>query len=127
MRGAAADVTAFGDEHGWPVMVKAVRGGYDGKGVWTVADAAAAASCAAGPPGRALYVEERVALRRELSALVARSPFGQAAAWPVVETVQDDGICVEVIAPAPDLDPDGRARRRTRWRCGSPASWAWSA
>jgi 5-(carboxyamino)imidazole ribonucleotide synthase len=45
-------------------------------------------------------------MRRELSALVARSPFGQGAAWPIVQTVQRDGICVEVIAPAPDLDPD---------------------
>jgi 5-(carboxyamino)imidazole ribonucleotide synthase len=51
-------------------------------------------------------VEERVELRRELSALVARSPFGQGAAWPVVETVQRDGICVLVIAPAPELPDD---------------------
>ncbi len=51
-----------------------------------------------------MLVEERVAMRRELAALVARSPFGQGAAWPVVETVQRDGICVEVIAPAPGLD-----------------------
>ena len=57
---------------------------------------------AAGVP---VLVEERVAMRRELSALVARSPFGQGAAWPVVETVQRDGICVQVIAPAPKL-PD---------------------
>jgi 5-(carboxyamino)imidazole ribonucleotide synthase len=53
--------------------------------------------------GTELIVEERVALRRELAALVARSPFGQVAAYPVVETVQSDGICVEVIAPAPGL------------------------
>ena len=45
-------------------------------------------------------------MRRELAALVARSPFGQGAAWPVVETVQRDGICVEVIAPAPGLDAE---------------------
>jgi 5-(carboxyamino)imidazole ribonucleotide synthase len=51
-------------------------------------------------------VEERVAMRRELSALVARSPFGQGAAWPVVQTVQRNGICVEVVAPAPDLSSD---------------------
>ncbi|MCA9857981.1 MAG: ATP-grasp domain-containing protein, partial [Dehalococcoidia bacterium] len=44
--------------------------------------------------------------RRELSALVARSPTGQAASYPVVETLQVDGICREVIAPAPDLDPE---------------------
>ena len=52
------------------------------------------------------WSRRRVPLRRELSALVARSPFGQGAAWPVVETVQADGICVLVIAPAPDLPED---------------------
>jgi 5-(carboxyamino)imidazole ribonucleotide synthase len=58
-------------------------------------------------------VEERVAMRRELAALVARSPFGQGAAWPVVETVQRDGICVLVIAPAPALPDDvGAAAQR---------------
>ena len=56
--------------------------------------------------GVAVLVEERVAMQRELSALVARSPFGQGAAWPIVETVQRDGICVEVIAPAPGLAPE---------------------
>ena len=50
-------------------------------------------------------VEQAVPMRRELAVLVARSPFGQAAAWPVVETVQRDGQCVEVLAPAPGLDP----------------------
>jgi len=47
-----------------------------------------------------------VPLRRELAAMVARSPWGQLATYPVVETVQRDGICVEVLAPAPRLDPD---------------------
>jgi 5-(carboxyamino)imidazole ribonucleotide synthase len=56
--------------------------------------------------GVPVLVEERVAMRRELAALVARSPFGQGAAWPVVETVQREGICVEVIAPAPRLAHD---------------------
>ena len=71
----------------------------------------AASGCSARPAtaaelvatGTRLIVEERVPLRRELAALVARSPFGQVAAYPVVETVQRDGICVEVIAPAPGL------------------------
>jgi 5-(carboxyamino)imidazole ribonucleotide synthase len=58
--------------------------------------------------GTPLIVEELVALRRELAVVVARSPFGQVAAYPVVETVQRDGICVEVLAPAPDL-PTERA------------------
>ncbi|GGM20078.1 N5-carboxyaminoimidazole ribonucleotide synthase [Micromonospora sonchi] len=103
--GSPADLAAFGDEVGWPVMLKAARGGYDGRGVWPVTDAVAAADLAetllAG--GTKLIVEERVALRRELAVQVARSPFGQVAVYPVVETVQRDGICVEVLAPAPSL------------------------
>ncbi|WP_406037825.1 5-(carboxyamino)imidazole ribonucleotide synthase [Micromonospora sp. NBC_00898] len=100
-----ADLIGFGDEVGWPVVLKAARGGYDGRGVWLVDDAAQAAELGSTllAGGSSLIVEERVALRRELAVQVARSPFGQVAAYPVVETVQRDGICVEVLAPAPDL------------------------
>ena len=98
---ALSDISDFAGKSGWPVVAKATRGGYDGRGVWMLADETAAADLVA--TGTPLIVEERVPLRRELAALVARSPFGQVAAYPVVETVQQDGICVEVIAPAPDL------------------------
>ncbi|MFF3866980.1 5-(carboxyamino)imidazole ribonucleotide synthase [Micromonospora sp. NPDC001898] len=103
-----ADLVAFGEAQGWPVVLKAARGGYDGRGVWLVDDAAQAAELAATllAGGTSLIVEERVALRRELAVQVARSPFGQVAAYPVVETVQVDGICVEVLAPAPGLDEE---------------------
>ncbi|AGL14645.1 phosphoribosylaminoimidazole carboxylase, ATPase subunit [Actinoplanes sp. N902-109] len=102
----AAEVAAARGGTGWPVVAKAVRGGYDGRGVWMLDDAAAAEELVAS--GTPLIVEERVALRRELAALVARSPFGQVAAYPVVETVQQNGICVQVLAPAPEL-PEERA------------------
>jgi len=110
-----AEVAAFGAEHGWPAVLKARRGGYDGRGIWMLDDPLHAApivaeTLAAGTP---LLVEQRVVMRRELAALVARSPFGQGAAWPVVETVQDNGICVEVIAPAPGL-PGARAEAAQR-------------
>ncbi|MEU4714394.1 5-(carboxyamino)imidazole ribonucleotide synthase [Micromonospora purpureochromogenes] len=103
-----ADLVAFGEENGWPVVLKAARGGYDGRGVWMVDDPTQAAELAATllAGGTSLIVEERVALRRELAVQVARSPFGQVAAYPVVETVQRDGICVEVLAPAPDLSEE---------------------
>ena len=29
----------FGGEHGWPVVAKSARGGYDGRGVWVLPDA----------------------------------------------------------------------------------------
>ena len=102
---ADAALTEFaGEVGGFPVVGKATTGGYDGRGVWvwdSVADATSVLDA-----GVDLIVEERVRLRRELAAVVARSPWGQVAAYPVVETVQEGGICVEVIAPAPGLDPD---------------------
>jgi 5-(carboxyamino)imidazole ribonucleotide synthase len=98
---SAEDITNFAGGT-WPVVAKATRGGYDGRGVWMLQSAEEAAELVA--TGTSLIVEERVPLRRELAALVARSPFGQVAAYPVVETVQRDGICVEVLAPAPGLD-----------------------
>jgi 5-(carboxyamino)imidazole ribonucleotide synthase len=101
-------IVAFGTEHGWPCVLKAARGGYDGRGVWMLDDPEQAKTLVAEllDAGTPLLVEERVTMRRELAALIARSPFGQGAAWPIVETVQVDGICVEVLAPAPDLAPD---------------------
>jgi 5-(carboxyamino)imidazole ribonucleotide synthase len=102
------DVLKFGAEHGWPCVLKTARGGYDGRGVWTLDDAAEAertvAELLAG--GAPLLVEQAVPLRRELAALVARSPFGQGAVWPLVETVQQDGICVQVLAPAPEASAE---------------------
>jgi 5-(carboxyamino)imidazole ribonucleotide synthase len=101
---SAADVADFATESGWPVVAKATRGGYDGRGVWMLSEMSAAAELVG--TGTELIVEELVPLRRELAALVARSPFGQVAAYPVVETVQRDGICVEVLAPAPGLSEE---------------------
>lgn len=103
-----AEVTAFGDDVGWPVVAKTPRGGYDGKGVRLAASADDLADWLerAATDGTGLLLEERVPFVRELAVLVARSPSGQAAAWPVVETVQTDGICTEVLAPAPGLDAD---------------------
>jgi len=102
---AVDDVDAFAARVGGPVVVKTVRGGYDGRGVVLADDVATARTAVAGylADGVAVLLEERVAMRRELSALVARSPLGQGAAWPIVETVQREGICVTVLAPAPGL------------------------
>jgi 5-(carboxyamino)imidazole ribonucleotide synthase len=91
---------------GEPIVLKTARGGYDGRGVLLARDLDEARDFTRKNLAEniGVLVEERVAMRRELAALVARSPFGQGAAWPIVETVQRDGICVEVIAPAPGLN-----------------------
>lgn len=97
-------LVAFGEAIGWPVVLKTPRGGYDGKGVRIVSSAEDAAAAAdwfeAMSP---LLAEAKVEFTRELSALVARTPDGEARAWPVVHTIQVDGVCDEVIAPALDI------------------------
>ena len=95
---AVEAIGAFAAEHGWPVVVKAVRGGYDGKGVWPVNEPAAAAEVMDHLRGSVL-VEEMVPLRAELAIMVARRPSGEAVAWPAVETAQVGGVCREVLVP----------------------------
>ncbi|MFI1741151.1 5-(carboxyamino)imidazole ribonucleotide synthase [Streptomyces sioyaensis] len=106
-----ADVERFAAElgggkapDGFPVILKTVRGGYDGKGVWVVRSSKEAAEpFHAGVP---VLAEEKVDFVRELAANIVRSPHGQAVAYPVVESIQVDGVCDTVIAPAPGLDEE---------------------
>lgn len=93
-----SDVEAFG----LPCVLKAVSGGYDGKGVWMIDEPGQAQAVLAS--GIRLIAEERMPLQRELAIQIARSPRGETALYPVVETVQTAGICTEVVAPAPHLD-----------------------
>jgi 5-(carboxyamino)imidazole ribonucleotide synthase len=106
----AAALIAFGDAHGWPVIAKTSRGGYDGKGVWKLAGPAEAAVPFDGLEGlradAVVIAEEFVDFTRELSVLVARRPGGQAVVYPVSETVQTDGICTATTTPAPGLRAD---------------------
>jgi 5-(carboxyamino)imidazole ribonucleotide synthase len=94
-------LAAFADASGWPMVLKAVRGGYDGRGVWVVADLdeAATVCTAAERAGTTLMAEEHVVVDRELAVLVARRPSGQLVAWPPVETAQVEGVCREVLVP----------------------------
>lgn len=103
-----AEVAAFAAQEagGFPVVLKTVRGGYDGKGVWLVRSEAEAEAAGAFRAGVPVLAEERVDFTRELAANVVRSPHGQAVAYPVVESVQVDGVCDTVIAPAPQLPPE---------------------
>ncbi|MFJ6455101.1 5-(carboxyamino)imidazole ribonucleotide synthase [Paenarthrobacter sp. NPDC091669] len=98
------ELVAFGDRIGWPVVLKTPRGGYDGKGVRIVHSPEDAVDTAdwfqAMSP---LLAEAKVDFSRELSALVARTPSGESRAWPVVHTIQVDGVCDEVIAPAQNI------------------------
>lgn len=101
----AEELQSFIDAHGGRAVVKTARGGYDGKGVRVVSDAAEVrdwfTALAEDGHGGRLLVEELVDFTSELSQLVARRPGGETRTWPVVETIQRDGVCAEVVAPAP--------------------------
>ena len=105
---SASAAEEFAAEVGYPFILKTTRGGYDGKGVWRIPDVAELEQVmgVALPPGAQWLAEAAVPFVQELSAQVARSPSGQTVAYPVVRTVQADGICSEVVAPAPGLDPE---------------------
>jgi 5-(carboxyamino)imidazole ribonucleotide synthase len=96
---STAELAAFLSAHGDRAVLKTARGGYDGKGVRVVQAARDAEDWLS--DGEPLLVEELVDFRRELAQLVARRPSGDIALWPVVESIQRDGVCAEVIAPAP--------------------------
>ncbi len=98
----------FAEDVGYPFILKTSRGGYDGKGVWRIEDADQLTAVMAGalPPGAQWLAEEAVPFVQELSAQVARAPSGQSVAYPIVRTVQADGICSEVVAPAPGVDSE---------------------
>lgn len=98
------EVAAFAARHGWPVVVKTAAGGYDGRGVTVLTGPGdAAAFFAAAPAGAAqrLLIERHLELERELAVVLARREDGAVAVYPVVETTQRDGICEELVMPAP--------------------------
>jgi 5-(carboxyamino)imidazole ribonucleotide synthase len=102
----ADSLDAFIEAHGGVAILKTPIGGYDGKGVRVVASASDAADWLS-PEGLAkvgghLLAEEKVNFTRELAQLSARTPSGEFRAWPLVQTVQQNGVCAEVLAPAPD-------------------------
>ncbi len=112
---SVGEAQEFAREVGYPFIVKTTRGGYDGKGVWRIESTAELSSVMSSPlpPGAQWLGEEAVPFVQELSAQVARSPSGQTVAYPVVRTVQTNGICSEVVAPAPGLS-DERAVQAQR-------------
>jgi 5-(carboxyamino)imidazole ribonucleotide synthase len=113
--GSVEDADAFFDAVDGAVCLKARRGGYDGHGVWFpgTREELAELTTRLLDAGTPLMAEKKVALVRELSAMVARRPSGEVVPWPVVESVQTDGICTEAVAPAPGLAGElaGRAQQ----------------
>ena len=100
----AEDASSFADEVSWPIVLKPSRGGYDGRGVFIISDVAAAAEVMSTElsAGAVWLAEEFVPFTREVAMQVVVSPQGQAVSYPLVRTLQRDGMCAEVVAPCPE-------------------------
>ena len=109
---SAEDAHEFWTLTNGQVCLKARLGGYDGKGVWFPKDESELIALVSDLTRRsvALMAEEKVALVRELSVLVARTPSGEVATWPLTESVQRNGVCAEAVAPAPGIAPQLQQR-----------------
>lgn len=125
------ELVDFGNEIGWPIIAKASRGGYDGHGVWKIASPDEAnvpfEESLDVSAGEKVHIigEELVDFSRELSAIVARTPSGQAVAYPISETIQTDGVCAQTITPAPGLSVE-QATDITRLALDIADDLAWS-
>ncbi|HEY8279214.1 MAG TPA: ATP-grasp domain-containing protein [Bdellovibrionota bacterium] len=81
-------------------VLKAGRGGYDGKGVWLVdaqgrtKEGKAASEIAASI--QQPYLERKIAFTEEIAAVVCRSSSGKTELYPTVRSIQLDGICFQV-------------------------------
>jgi 5-(carboxyamino)imidazole ribonucleotide synthase len=97
-----SDVVSISSEaKNYPLIAKAISGGYDGRGVWKVNSESELSEILSHTSP--LLIEELINFDREISVMVARSPHGQATSWAPVETVQEDGICVMTVTPAQNI------------------------
>ena len=94
-------VTELDQVSTFPVIAKAISGGYDGRGVWKVNSERELGELLQKMPK--VLIEELIEFDYEIAVLVARSPHGQATTWAPTQTIQKDGICVMTISPAPQL------------------------
>jgi 5-(carboxyamino)imidazole ribonucleotide synthase len=92
-------VTATSEVDQYPLVAKAISGGYDGRGVWKINSQDELAEVLKHTPK--LLIEELISFDSEIAVMVARSPHGQATTWAPTQTVQEDGICTMTITPAP--------------------------
>ena len=104
------DISNFGESFGWPLVLKAQTDGYDGRGVWIINSFSEAKSffATANEKSIKLMAEQFIPIEKELAGLIARKANGEFVLYPIVETIQSEGICVQVIAPA-DINENIRA------------------
>jgi 5-(carboxyamino)imidazole ribonucleotide synthase len=97
-------ITATSEVDQYPLIAKAISGGYDGRGVWKINSQDELAEVLKHTPK--LLIEELISFDSEIAVMVARSPHGQATSWAPTQTVQEDGICTMTITPAPSISDE---------------------
>ena len=96
--------TSTADIERYPLIAKAISGGYDGRGVWKINSQDELTEVLKTTPR--LLIEELISFDSEIAVMVARSPHGQATTWAPTETVQEDGICTLTITPVQSISPE---------------------
>jgi 5-(carboxyamino)imidazole ribonucleotide synthase len=96
--------TSTADIERYPLIAKAISGGYDGRGVWKIHSHDELAEVLKTTPQ--VLIEELISFDTEIAVMVARSPHGQATSWTPTETVQEDGICTITISPAQNISAE---------------------
>lgn len=86
---------------GYPLVLKAKRDAYDGRGNARIQGPRDIEAAMARLGDRELYVEQCIALEKEIGLMVARNGQGEIATHPVVEMIHERDICQTVFAPAP--------------------------
>ena len=97
-------ITDAGEVSAFPVIAKAISGGYDGRGVWKIESRDLLKEVLAINPQ--LLIEELVDFDSEIAIMVARSPHGQASTWAPTQTIQENGICTRTVTPATTISSE---------------------
>ena len=97
-------ITDAGEVSAFPVIAKAISGGYDGRGVWKIESRDLLKEVLAINPQ--LLIEELVDFDSEIAVMVARSPHGQASTWAPTQTIQENGICTRTVTPATTISSE---------------------
>jgi 5-(carboxyamino)imidazole ribonucleotide synthase len=97
-------ITTTSEVDQYPLIAKAISGGYDGRGVWKINSQDELAEVLRTTPR--LLIEELISFDSEIAVMVARSPHGQATSWAPTQTVQEDGICTMTISPAQEISDE---------------------
>lgn len=95
----SSDIERFAERYGYPLVLKARRGAYDGRGNRTL-ESAKDIDVMMNELGDGLYVEAWVPFTKELAVVAVRGEDKTVHTYPVVETIHVDHICDIVIAPA---------------------------